>query len=164
MLALSEAALLQSSTETFFRKANFWDGKGKNAPPVFQSEGVQYLHIKVGQPPLASSCICLQLALNLGATSCMKAAGVASPEGAKHTVRVTELTLLAPRLPPSHALQLGSSTHSSQLIQGYTLRYAVQVAGLFWVATTRENVSPSLVLELLQRFYWIARVGAPLPQ
>ncbi|GAB4820763.1 hypothetical protein N2152v2_007809 [Parachlorella kessleri] len=67
----------KSSTEVFFRKAKFWDGKGKNAPPAFQADGVQYLHIKV--------------------------------------------------------------------------------AGLFWVATTRENVSPSLVLELLQRIYWIAR-------
>ena len=75
----------QSATEVFFRKARSWDGHGKHAPPVFQAEGVQYLHIKVG--------------------------------------------------------------------------------GLFWVATTRENVSPSLVLELLYRIYWIARVRArpPLP-
>ncbi len=35
----------------------------------------------------------------------------------------------------------------------------MQVGGLFWVATTRENVPPSLVLELLQRIYWIARVS-----
>ena len=39
---------MQSSTEVFFRKAKFWDGKGKNAPPAFQADGVQYLHIKVG--------------------------------------------------------------------------------------------------------------------
>lgn len=26
---------------------------------------------------------------------------------------------------------------------------------MFWVATTRENVSPSLVTELLMRIYWI---------
>ena len=34
---------------------------------------------------------------------------------------------------------------------------APQVGGLYWVATTRDNVSPSLVLELLMRMYWIAR-------
>ena len=33
----------------------------------------------------------------------------------------------------------------------------VRAGGLFWVATTRENVSPSLVLELLMRLYWIVR-------
>jgi uncharacterized protein YbaR (Trm112 family) len=32
-----------------------------------------------------------------------------------------------------------------------------QVGGLYWVASTRENVSPSLVLELLLRMYWICR-------
>lgn len=31
------------------------------------------------------------------------------------------------------------------------------MGGLFWVASTRENVSPSLVLELLMRLYWICR-------
>ena len=41
----------QASTEVFFRKARFWDGKGKNAPPAFQADGVQYLHIKVGRGP-----------------------------------------------------------------------------------------------------------------
>lgn len=67
----------KTATETFFRKAKFWDGGGRDAPPAFQVDGVQYLHVKVG--------------------------------------------------------------------------------GLYWVATTRENVSPSLVLELLMRVYWIAR-------
>ena len=33
----------------------------------------------------------------------------------------------------------------------------VKAGGLFWVATTRENVSPSLVLELLTRMYWVTR-------
>lgn len=33
----------------------------------------------------------------------------------------------------------------------------VRSGGLFWVASTRENVSPSLVLELLMRLYWIVR-------
>ncbi len=41
-------SLVQASTEVFFRKAKFWDGKGKNAPPAFQVDGVQYLHSKVG--------------------------------------------------------------------------------------------------------------------
>ncbi|KAL4857960.1 AP-4 complex subunit mu [Chlorella vulgaris] len=67
----------KTSTETFFRKAKFWDGEGRDAPPAFTVDGVQYLHVKVG--------------------------------------------------------------------------------GLYWVASTRENVSPSLVLELLLRMYWICR-------
>jgi hypothetical protein len=32
----------------FFRKATFWDGTGKDAPPAFHVDGVQYLHVKVG--------------------------------------------------------------------------------------------------------------------
>lgn len=67
----------KTATEIFFRKVKFWDGQGRDAPPVFQVEGVQYIHICVG--------------------------------------------------------------------------------GLYWVATTRENVSPSMILELLLRIYWIAR-------
>lgn len=69
--------VLKSATDTFFRKATLWEGQGKDAPPVFQSDGIQFIHVRVG--------------------------------------------------------------------------------GLFWVATTRENVSPSLVLELLMRMYWITR-------
>ena len=38
----------QTSTEVFFRKAKFWDGEGKDAPPAFHVDGVQYLHVKVG--------------------------------------------------------------------------------------------------------------------
>lgn len=35
----------------FFRKAKFWDGEdGKDAPPAFHVDGVQYLHVKVGPP------------------------------------------------------------------------------------------------------------------
>lgn len=38
----------QTSTEVFFRKAKFWDGQdGKDAPPAFHVDGVQYLHVKV---------------------------------------------------------------------------------------------------------------------
>lgn len=33
----------------------------------------------------------------------------------------------------------------------------LQVGGLYWVATSRENVSPSLVLELLMRIHSICR-------
>lgn len=36
----------QDSTETFFRKVRFWGGGG-DAPPVFQVDGVSYLHVKV---------------------------------------------------------------------------------------------------------------------
>jgi hypothetical protein len=32
----------------FFRKATFWDGTGKDAPPAFHVNGVQYMHVKVG--------------------------------------------------------------------------------------------------------------------
>lgn len=67
----------KAATDTFFRKVSLWDGEGKDAPPVFQVDGVHFLHAKAG--------------------------------------------------------------------------------GLLWVATTRENVSPSLVLELLMRMHWIVR-------
>ena len=39
----------QDLTETFFRKVRFWGGGG-DAPPVFQVDGVSYLHVKVGEP------------------------------------------------------------------------------------------------------------------
>lgn len=43
---------LQTSTEVFFRKAKFWDGQdGKDAPPAFHVNGVQYLHVKVRPAP-----------------------------------------------------------------------------------------------------------------
>lgn len=67
----------QTATDVFFRKATLWDGPGRDAPPVFQADGVHFLHARMG--------------------------------------------------------------------------------GLFWVATTRENVSPSLVIELLMRVYWVTR-------
>lgn len=40
------ANMPQDSTETFFRKVRFW-GDGRDAPPVFQVDGVSYLHVKV---------------------------------------------------------------------------------------------------------------------
>ena len=39
--------VLQSSSETFFRKFRFWDGGGQDAPPVFEVDGIHYLHVKV---------------------------------------------------------------------------------------------------------------------
>ncbi len=36
----------QGSTEVFFRKVKFWDGGGRDAPPVFHVDGVSYLHVK----------------------------------------------------------------------------------------------------------------------
>ncbi len=39
--------MLQSSSETFFRKFRFWDGGGQDAPPVFEVDGIHYLHVKV---------------------------------------------------------------------------------------------------------------------
>ena len=38
---------LQGSSEIFFRKVRFWDQGGKDAPPVFAVDGVNYLHTKV---------------------------------------------------------------------------------------------------------------------
>lgn len=38
---------MQGSSEVFFRKVKFWDKGGKDAPPVFAVDGVNYLHVKV---------------------------------------------------------------------------------------------------------------------
>ena len=38
---------LQTSSEVFFRKVNFWDKGGRDAPPVFNVDGVSYLYVKV---------------------------------------------------------------------------------------------------------------------
>lgn len=37
----------QASSEIFFRKVNFWDKGGRDAPPVFNVDGVSYLYVKV---------------------------------------------------------------------------------------------------------------------
>ena len=37
----------QGSSEVFFRKVKFWDKGGRDAPPVFHVDGVNYLHVKV---------------------------------------------------------------------------------------------------------------------
>jgi hypothetical protein len=31
----------------FFRKVSFWDKGGRDAPPVFNVDGVSYLYVKV---------------------------------------------------------------------------------------------------------------------
>lgn len=38
---------MQASSEVFFRKVNFWDKGGRDAPPVFNVDGVSYLYVKV---------------------------------------------------------------------------------------------------------------------
>jgi AP-4 complex subunit mu-1 len=38
----------KSSSEVFYRKFRFWDGGGQDAPPVFNIQGVNYLHVKDG--------------------------------------------------------------------------------------------------------------------
>lgn len=38
---------MQGSSEVFFRKVKFWDKGGRDAPPVFIADGVNYLHVKV---------------------------------------------------------------------------------------------------------------------
>ena len=46
---------LQTSSEVFFRKVSFWDKGGRDAPPVFNVDGVSYLYVKV--PPRPHSCL-----------------------------------------------------------------------------------------------------------
>lgn len=41
-------ALVQRSSEVFFRKVKFWDKDKGDAPPVFNVDGVNYLYVKVG--------------------------------------------------------------------------------------------------------------------
>ena len=49
--------LMQTSSEVFFRKVNFWDKGGRDAPPVFNVDGVSYLYVKVSN---AISHVCMQ--------------------------------------------------------------------------------------------------------
>ncbi len=107
----------QASSEVFFRKVNFWDKGGRDAPPVFNVDGVSYLYVKVAlflmfTPVLFSGSICV---------------------------------------PPLHSFWMSRS-----LIPPLAM---MQDGGVFLVATTRENVSPSLVLELLKRIGGIIKVG-----
>jgi hypothetical protein len=44
---LSHFVMLQACAEVFFRKVNFWDKGGRDAPPVFNVDGVSYLYVKV---------------------------------------------------------------------------------------------------------------------
>ena len=104
--------LLQTSTEVFFRKAKFWDGAGKDAPPAFHVDGVQYLHVKVRASCQAASSRMQPVPLHPATPACLLNPLLTSP---------------------------------------------LQVGGLYWVAVTRDNVSPSLVTELLMRLYWICR-------
>lgn len=48
---------MQGSSEVFFRKVKFWDKGGRDAPPVFNVDGVNYLHVKVSQGLLARNCL-----------------------------------------------------------------------------------------------------------
>lgn len=100
-------APLQGSSEIFFRKVKFWDKGGKDAPPVFLVDGVNYLHVKVLRNVMVSF------------------------NAAPH----------APFKSPSTEVLI------------------FQDGGVQLVATTRENVSPSLVLELLRRIAGIIKVS-----
>lgn len=52
----------------------------------------------------------------------------------------------------------GQGRHAPPVFHADGVHYLhTKAGGLFWVATTRENLSPSLVLELLTRIYWITR-------
>ena len=52
---------LQTSSEVFFRKVSFWDKGGRDAPPVFNVDGVSYLYVKV--PPRPPSCLLEEVGL-----------------------------------------------------------------------------------------------------
>lgn len=47
---------MQGSSEVFFRKVKFWDKGGRDAPPVFNVDGVNYLHVKVSWKLSAMKC------------------------------------------------------------------------------------------------------------
>lgn len=47
MLNIVPCIWVQTSSEVFFRKVNFWDKGGRDAPPVFNVDGVSYLYVKV---------------------------------------------------------------------------------------------------------------------
>jgi hypothetical protein len=96
----------------------FW-GDGRDAPPVFQVDGVSYLHVKVQtaftSPPAYR---------RLHAEPCHRRLTVA-----RRRRHCNYFNALPPR----------------------------QEAGLLVAAATRENVSPSVVLELLRRVGGIIR-------
>ena len=172
---------LQSSSEVFYRKFRFWDGGGQDAPPVFNVQGVNYLHVKVN---LLRSWDCVQFTK----LCCSRA---------KHTlvgmlVQCSEHIRLC--CPQMHAEPLASlaqcvACHAQwySMLGGCVCIYKVQVwsevihclhvdlhafpgrdftcmqdGGVILVATTRENVSPSLVLEFLRRVGGIIKVFASI--
>lgn len=96
----------------------FW-GDGRDAPPVFQVDGVSYLHVKV------------QTHISLHLASSMLHV---DPCHRRVTYVLTDATAR-----DRHALR------------------PWQEAGLLVAAATRENVSPSVVLELLRRVGGIIR-------
>lgn len=125
---------MQASSEVFFRKVNFWDKGGQDAPPVFNVDGVSYLYVKVPFNTLAQ---CLSFSTAESACPRTRALSVLGMHGA------------TARPPPQPC-----TSASQQCMHGA----AAQDGGVFLVATTRENVSPSLVLELLRRIGGIIKV------
>ena len=47
---------IQGSSEVFFRRLKVWDKEHSDAPPVFNVDGVSYLHVKVTRLREVSSC------------------------------------------------------------------------------------------------------------
>lgn len=117
---------LQTSSEVFFRKVSFWDKGGRDAPPVFNVDGVSYLYVKVASR--AHSCLL---------------EGAVLPSESTYSM---------------HSIVLGSAQEPLGLMAEAASCHAVQDGGVLLVATTRENVSPSLVLELLKRIGGIIKV------
>lgn len=121
---------LQTSSETFFRTSKFYKA-GDEAPPVFIVDGVSYLSIKV------------------------LAAGAA----------ILHNSLLVPfvrrRGNCSEVWERSAEVPSCVRRAGWgccLVVVALQDGGVQLVATTRDNVSPSFVLEFLKRISIIIKV------
>ena len=159
-LPSSPCLAAQTSTEVFFRKATFWDGTGKDAPPAFHVDGVQYLHVKVGGwlggwGMLAGGWMVGRATGWLLAAGC-EIRSTSAPKKRLCCCSCRCSCCWSPQLPsPPTDPPARPACPACHALSSPPL--PLQVGGLFWVASTRENVSPSLVLELLMRLYWICR-------
>lgn len=125
---------LQTSSETFFRTSKFYKA-GDEAPPVFIVDGVSYLSIKV-----------------LGAAAAIL-----------HTTRLCLCQAGATAVMCGNTAEVASCVRRAQpgwFVLCCLVVVALQDGGVQLVATTRDNVSPSFVLEFLKRISIIIKVHA----
>lgn len=126
--------IMQGSSEVLFRKVKFWDGGGQDAPPVFHVDGVNYLYVKVSVTH--------------------------SMHHNDHTVKLPDRSLLH----DGHCNANQHPTITTCAVRHFTNKQPVtsvswvQDGGVLLCATTRENVSPFVVLELLRRIGGIIKV------